>query len=114
MRFVFFPSFLLQVTNGRASPDYANSLNTFIGSSSLLFWAAGLRPSKDNFWTSDGARKKRHFLRCRFYTTKPINLPRQAWDKHRKSVEREGVLCMQVKSFGMAGRTNQTPVRPSF
>ena len=66
VRFLFFPSSLLQVTNGRASPDYANSLNTFIGSSSLLFWAAGLRPSKDNFWTSDGARKKRHFLRCRY------------------------------------------------
>ena len=34
------------VTNGRASPDYAGPANTFIGSSSLLFWAVGMRPSK--------------------------------------------------------------------
>eukprot|EP01047_Picozoa_sp_COSAG01_P041260 COSAG01_NODE_3530_length_5964_cov_653.329241_6_plen_113_part_00 len=34
------------VTNGRASPDYASDSNWFIGGSSLLFWAVGLRPSK--------------------------------------------------------------------
>lgn len=42
------------VTNGRASPDYATPDNTFIGHSSLLFMAVGMRPSKDNFWTTDG------------------------------------------------------------
>ena len=41
------------VTNGRASPDYASNSNWFIGGSSMLFWAVGMRPSKDNFWSSD-------------------------------------------------------------
>jgi hypothetical protein len=34
------------VTNGRASPDYASNDNWFIGGSSMLFWAVGMRPSK--------------------------------------------------------------------
>ena len=39
------------VTNGRASGDYAGDGNWDIGGSSLLFWAVGMRPSKDNFWS---------------------------------------------------------------
>ena len=38
-------------TNYRASGDYAGTSNFDIGGSSLLGWALGLRPSKDNFWT---------------------------------------------------------------
>ena len=39
-------------TNFRASGDYAGTTNFDIGGASLLGWALGLRPSKDNFWTS--------------------------------------------------------------
>eukprot|EP00041_Stephanoeca_diplocostata_P024395 m.617139 g.617139 ORF g.617139 m.617139 type:complete len:972 (-) comp22517_c4_seq1:103-3018(-) len=39
------------VTNYRASGDYASSGNYNIGGSSLLAFALGLRPSKDNFWS---------------------------------------------------------------
>ena len=52
------PSDLMQslemdaVTNYRASGDYAGLANFDIGGSSLLAWALGLRPSKDNFWTA--------------------------------------------------------------
>lgn len=42
---------LVVVTNYRASTDYAAAHNFDIGGSSLLGWALGLRPSKDNFWT---------------------------------------------------------------
>ena len=49
------------VTNGRASPDYASSLNWFIGHSSLLFEAVGLRPSKDNWWSGDGQTRQPGF-----------------------------------------------------
>ena len=41
-----------QVTNGRASSDYASGNNWDIGAGSLLWSALGLKPSKDNFWTS--------------------------------------------------------------
>ena len=43
---------LPQVTNGRASGDYASGSNWNIGAGSLLWSALGLKPSKDNFWTS--------------------------------------------------------------
>eukprot|EP01084_Bolivina_argentea_P025908 48172_1 len=43
---------LSQVTNGRASDDYAGSENWDIGAGSLLWSALDLKPSKDNFWTS--------------------------------------------------------------
>ena len=43
---------LPQVTNGRASGDYAGGSNWNIGAGSLLWSALGLKPSKDNFWTS--------------------------------------------------------------
>jgi hypothetical protein len=49
------------VTNGRASPDYASTSNWFIGGSSLLFWAVGMRPSKDNFWSGDGQQRQPGF-----------------------------------------------------
>ena len=44
------------VTNGRASDDYALATNLpqFAGGA-LLMWAFGVRPSKDNFWTTNGA-----------------------------------------------------------
>ena len=42
------------VTNGRASNDYAEPDNWQVGGASLLFWAVGMRPSKDNFWSGDG------------------------------------------------------------
>ena len=38
--------FLGQVTNGRASGDYASNWNWNLGGSSLLYWALGIRPSK--------------------------------------------------------------------
>jgi hypothetical protein len=34
-------------TNGRASGDYAGSGNWNVGGASLLFWAMGMRPSKE-------------------------------------------------------------------
>ena len=43
---------LSQVTNGRASNDYANGDNYNVGTGALLWSALGLKPSKDNFWTS--------------------------------------------------------------
>ena len=43
---------LSQVTNGRASGDYAGGGNWNIGAGALLWSALGLKPSKDNFWTS--------------------------------------------------------------
>jgi hypothetical protein len=49
------------VTNGRASPDYASSSNWFIGGSSMLFWAVGMRPSKDNFWSADNQPRQPGF-----------------------------------------------------
>ena len=49
------------VTNGRSSPDYASGTNWFIGHSSLLFEAVGLRPSKDNFWSGDGQPRQPGF-----------------------------------------------------
>eukprot|EP01084_Bolivina_argentea_P167874 291236_1 len=42
---------LAQVTNGRASGDYASGANFNIGPGALLWSALGLKPSKDNFWT---------------------------------------------------------------
>merc|ERR1711874_379009 len=49
------------VTNGRASGDYAGSGNLNVGGSSLLFWAVGMRPSKDNFWSGDGQARQPGF-----------------------------------------------------
>ena len=43
---------LSQVTNGRASADYADATNFDIGAGSILWIALGLKPSKDNFWTT--------------------------------------------------------------
>ena len=43
---------LSQVTNGRASGDYAAEGNWNIGPGALLWSALGLKPSKDNLWTS--------------------------------------------------------------
>ena len=42
---------LSQVSNGRASGDYAGSNNWDIGPGSIFWSALGLKPSKDNFWT---------------------------------------------------------------
>ena len=63
------------VTNGRASGDYAGGQNWDVGGSSLLFWAAGMRPSKDNFWSGDGQKRQPFFtqvllcipLKCPFH-----------------------------------------------
>ena len=49
------------VTNGRASGDYAGPNNWNVGGSSLLFYAMGLRPSKDNFWSGDGQKRQLDF-----------------------------------------------------
>eukprot|EP01084_Bolivina_argentea_P271695 462377_1 len=43
---------LSQVTNGRASWDYASGPNYNIGQGSLLWSALKLKPSKDNFWST--------------------------------------------------------------
>eukprot|EP01084_Bolivina_argentea_P134749 237578_1 len=43
---------LSQVTNGRASGDYASGANWNIGPGSIFWSALDLKPSKDNFWTS--------------------------------------------------------------
>ena len=43
---------LSQVTNGRASTDYSASSNQDIGAGSILWHSLGLKPSKDNFWTT--------------------------------------------------------------
>lgn len=50
---------LNQATNGRASFDYQEDYNWNTGGSSLLFWAMGMRPSKDNFWSGDGQVSQR-------------------------------------------------------
>lgn len=49
------------VTNGRASMDYEDSANLFVGGASVLFWSMGLRPSKDNFWSGDGQKRQMGF-----------------------------------------------------
>ena len=43
------------VTNARASDDYAGGTDNLINvpHASLLMWSLGMRPSKDNFWTSN-------------------------------------------------------------
>ena len=43
---------LEQVTNGRASGDYAAQGNWDIGAGAILWASLGLKPSKDNFWTT--------------------------------------------------------------
>ena len=43
---------LSQITNGRASWDYASGPNWNIGQGALLWHALKLKPSKDNFWTT--------------------------------------------------------------
>ena len=49
------------VTNGRASDDYEGGSNWDVGGASLLFWAMGMRPSKDNFWSGDGQKRQMGF-----------------------------------------------------
>jgi hypothetical protein len=61
------------VTNGRASYDYAGSDNWDIGGSSLLFWTMGVRPSKDNFWTSDGQKRQPGFTQSNPGTNGELN-----------------------------------------
>ena len=42
------------VTNARASGDYhPGASNYLIGESSLFYWAVGVAPSKDDWWTSE-------------------------------------------------------------
>jgi len=42
------------VTNARASGDYHPGASNFdIGTSSLFYWAIGVAPSKDDWWTSE-------------------------------------------------------------
>eukprot|EP00040_Diaphanoeca_grandis_P034999 m.218963 g.218963 ORF g.218963 m.218963 type:complete len:854 (+) comp33283_c0_seq1:365-2926(+) len=42
------------VTNARASDDYVSGDNLFnVPHAALLMWSLGIRPSKDNFWTSN-------------------------------------------------------------
>ena len=48
-------------TNGRASLDYQDGENWKVGGSSVLFWAMGMRPSKDNFWSGDGQKRQMGF-----------------------------------------------------
>ena len=43
------------VTNFRASNDFYYGGSYKLGSSSLLIWAAGQKPSKDTFWTTDNS-----------------------------------------------------------
>eukprot|EP00038_Savillea_parva_P028861 m.67416 g.67416 ORF g.67416 m.67416 type:complete len:998 (+) comp8438_c0_seq1:47-3040(+) len=45
---------LNQATNGRSSDDYVGVKNWDVGESSVLFWALGMPPSKDTFWSTDG------------------------------------------------------------
>jgi hypothetical protein len=40
------------VTNVRASPDYRDYPNHYVGHGFLIAWALGLAPSKDVFWTT--------------------------------------------------------------
>ena len=54
------PNFMLHstltqaVTNARASGDYrAGRMQTNVGQSSLLYWALGVAPSKDTWWSSE-------------------------------------------------------------
>jgi hypothetical protein len=61
------------VTNGRASYDYAGSDNWNIGGSSLLFWSMGVRPSKDNFWSSDGQKRQPGFSQSNPGTNGELN-----------------------------------------
>eukprot|EP00937_MAST-01D_sp_MAST-1D-sp2_P000149 g149.t1 len=61
------------VTNGRASPDYAGGANWFIGHSSLLFEAVGLKPSKDNFWSADGQARQPGFKQANPGTNGELN-----------------------------------------
>ena len=43
-------------TNARASDDYALDVNLpQFGGGAVLLWALGLRPSKDNFWTTNSS-----------------------------------------------------------
>ena len=43
------------VTNARASDDYAGGSDNLLSvpHAALLMWALGIRPSKDNFWTTN-------------------------------------------------------------
>ena len=52
------------VTNGRASPDYASNENWFIGGSSMLFWAVGMRPSKVKSLTPSNLRSSSSCACC--------------------------------------------------
>ena len=61
------------VTNGRASYDYAEGDNWNVGGSSLLFWAVGVRPSKDNFWSSDGQKRQPGFTQSNPGTNGELN-----------------------------------------
>lgn len=61
------------VTNGRASDDYAAESNWDVGGASLLFWAVGLRPSKDNFWSGDGQRRQQGFSQTNPGTNGELN-----------------------------------------
>ena len=60
-------------TNGRASDDYAGGSNWDIGGPSLLFWAMGMRPSKDNFWSSDGQKRQPGFSQTNPGTNGELN-----------------------------------------
>ena len=61
------------VTNGRASADYASDENWNIGGASLLFWAVGMRPSKDNFWSGDGQQRQPGFYQSNPGTNGELN-----------------------------------------
>ena len=61
------------VTNGRASGDYAGPNNWNVGGSSLLFWAMGMRPSKDNFWSGDGQKRQLGFKQTNPGTNGELN-----------------------------------------
>ena len=41
--------------------DYEDSANLFVGGAAVLFWAMGLHPSKDNFWSGDGQKRQMGF-----------------------------------------------------
>eukprot|EP00937_MAST-01D_sp_MAST-1D-sp2_P001128 g1128.t1 len=61
------------VTNGRASGDYCCADNWDVGGPSLLFWALGMRPSKDNFWSGDGQKRQPGFTETNPGTNGELN-----------------------------------------
>ena len=91
---------LSQVTNGRASWDYASSVNWNIGEHTLLWQALKLKPSKDNFWTS--------------YPQTPQDIPFEFGDDQSSCEVHAIVALMSCGPVGFSdsiGMTNATIIR---